>query len=439
MNILRDRDPQVFAAIRSEEERQRDELELIASENYTSAAVMEAVGSVLTNKYAEGLPGKRYYGGCEFVDQVERLAIDRAKHLFGAEYANVQPHSGASANQAVYFAALEIGDKVLAMDLAQGGHLTHGMKLNYSGRWYPTIGYGVDPKTERIDYDHLAVLAREHKPKLILAGASAYPRVIDFDRMAEIAREVGAVFFVDMAHIAGLVAAGYHPSPVPVADFVTTTTHKTLRGPRGGIVLCRKDWAKKLDSAVFPGLQGGPLMHVIAGKAVCLGEALQPSFKEYAGQVIANAKTLAEELTRAGYRLTSGGTDNHLILVDVGARGLTGKVAEAALGRAGITVNKNMIPYDTRKPLDPSGIRMGTPALTTRGMREDAIRQVAAWIVSVLDAPTQIRHTRASASGRDPSARSPRITPSPRKASNRRLEPRNLIEEAWKEGLCICR
>jgi glycine hydroxymethyltransferase len=388
MSTLSDRDPKVFEAIRSEEERQRNELELIASENYTSAAVMEAVGSVLTNKYAEGLPGKRYYGGCEFVDQVERLAIDRAKEIFQADHANVQPHSGASANQAVYYASLEIGDTVLAMDLAQGGHLTHGMKLNFSGRWYPTVGYGLDPKTETIDYDRLAVLARERKPKLILAGASAYPRVIDFARIAEIARGVGAVYFVDMAHIAGLVASGDHPSPVPVADFVSTTTHKTLRGPRGGIVLCKQEWARKLDSAVFPGLQGGPLMHVIAGKAVCFGEVLRPSFKEYAGQIVANAKALADELIRAGFRLISGGTDNHLILVDVGSKGLTGKVAEAALGRAGITVNKNLIPFDTRKPLDPSGIRMGTPALTTRGMREDAIRQVAHWIVAVLNSPS---------------------------------------------------
>jgi glycine hydroxymethyltransferase len=387
MNLLKDSDPEVFDAIRSEEQRQRDELELIASENYTSAAVSEAVGSVLTNKYAEGLPGRRYYGGCEFVDKAERLAIDRAKALFGADHANVQPHSGASANQAVYYACLEHGDPVLAMDLAQGGHLTHGMKLNFSGRWYPTIGYGVDPKTERIDYDKLAALAREHKPKLILGGASAYSRTIDFARMAEVAREVGAVFFADMAHIAGLVAAGLHPSPVPVADFVSTTTHKTLRGPRGGVVLCKAEWARKLDSAVFPGLQGGPLMHVIAGKAVCLGEALQPAFKDYAAQVIANAKALADELTRAGFRLISGGTDNHLILVDVGSKGLSGKVAESALGRAGITVNKNLIPFDPRKPMDPSGIRIGTPALTTRGMREDAIRQVARWIVKVLADP----------------------------------------------------
>lgn len=387
MSILSKSDPQVFEAIRAEEHRQRDELELIASENYTSAAVMEAVGSVLTNKYAEGLPGRRYYGGCEFVDSAEQLAIDRAKQLFGAEHVNVQPHAGACANQAVYYACLEIGDRVLAMDLAQGGHLTHGMKLNFSGRWYPTIGYGVDKKTETIDYDHLATLAREHKPKLILGGASAYPRIIDFDRMAEIAREVGSLLFVDMAHIAGLVAAGLHPSPVPVADFVTTTTHKTLRGPRGGISMCKKEWGKKLDSAVFPGLQGGPLMHVIAGKAVCFGEALQPSFKDYAAQVIANARALCDEMLRAGFRVISGGTDNHLMLVDVGSKGLTGKIAENALNRAGITVNKNLIPFDPRKPLDPSGIRMGTPALTTRGLREDAIRQVGQWIVAVLNAP----------------------------------------------------
>ncbi|MFO0909122.1 MAG: serine hydroxymethyltransferase [Isosphaeraceae bacterium] len=387
MSVLKSSDPELFDAIRSEEIRQRDELELIASENYTSAAVMEAVGSVLTNKYAEGYPGRRYYGGCEFVDLAESLAIDRVKKLFGAEHANVQPHSGASANQAVYYSCLEIGDKVLAMDLAQGGHLTHGMKLNYSGRWYPTIGYGVDQKTEQIDYTNLAALAREHKPKLILAGASAYPRVIDFARMAEIAKEIGAIFFVDMAHIAGLVAAGLHPTPVGLADFVTSTTHKTLRGPRGGIILCRPDWAKKVDSAVFPGLQGGPLMHVIAGKAVCFGEALQPSFKDYGAQIIANAKALADEMTRAGYRLISGGTDNHLILVDVGSRGLPGKKAELALGRAGITVNKNLIPFDPRKPMDPSGIRMGTPALTSRGLGEAAIREVGRWIVQVLNAP----------------------------------------------------
>jgi len=387
MGFLAENDPQVAEAIVAEQHRQRDDLELIASENYTSAAVMEAVGSVLTNKYAEGLPGRRYYGGCEHVDVVERLAIERAKQLFGAEHVNVQPHSGATANQAVYYAALEIGDTVLAMDLAQGGHLTHGMKLNFSGRWYNTIGYGLDPKTERLDYDGIARLAREHKPKLILAGASAYPRVIDFERIAEVAREVGATFFVDMAHIAGLVAGGEHPNPVPVADFVTTTTHKTLRGPRGGIAMCKQTWGKKLDSAVFPGLQGGPLMHVIAGKAVCLGEALRADFKGYAAQVVANSRALAEELTRAGFRLVSGGSDNHLILIDMTSKGLTGKIAEGALGRAGITVNKNLVPFDKRKPMDPSGIRMGTAALTTRGLKEDAIRQVAAWIVAVCAAP----------------------------------------------------
>ncbi len=387
MGILSSGDPEVFKAIESERYRQRDELELIASENYTSRAVMEAFGSVLTNKYAEGLPGRRYYGGCEHVDRAERLAIERAKALFGAEHVNVQPHSGATANQAVYYAALEIGDTVLAMDLAHGGHLTHGMKLNFSGRWYNTIGYGLDPETERIDYDGIARLARAHRPKLVLAGASAYARQIDFARIAEVAREVGAVFFVDMAHIAGLVAGGQHPSPVPVADFVTTTTHKTLRGPRGGIVLCRESWGKKLDSAVFPGLQGGPLMHVIAGKAVCLGEAQRPEFRGYAEQVVANARTMADELMRAGFRLISGGTDNHLVLVDMTSKGLTGKVAEAALGRAGITVNKNLIPFDKRKPMDPSGVRIGTPALTTRGMREEAIKQVVAWIVRVLADP----------------------------------------------------
>jgi glycine hydroxymethyltransferase len=387
MSLLEREDPSVAAAIAAEEDRQRHDLELIASENYTSRAVMEAVGSVLTNKYAEGLPGKRYYGGCEHVDLVERLAIARAKELFGAEHANVQPHSGATANEAVYFAALEIGDTVLAMDLAHGGHLTHGMKLNFSGRYYRIVPYGVDAKTERIDYDRLADLAREHKPKLILAGASAYSRIIDFPRMAEIAREVGATFFVDMAHIAGLVAGGVHPSPVPHADFVSTTTHKTLRGPRGGVVLCREPWAKKLDSAVFPGLQGGPLMHVIAGKAVCLGEALEPAFKTYAEQTVANASTLAETLQSAGFRIVSGGTDNHLFLLDVGSKGLGGKLAESALHQAGITVNKNMIPFDKRKPMDPSGIRLGAPALTTRGMKQAAFQQIGRWIAQALETP----------------------------------------------------
>lgn len=392
LEILRRQDPEVFAAIRAEEHRQRDELELIASENYTSRAIMEAVGSVLTNKYAEGLPGKRYYGGCQHVDTSEQLAIDRAKKLFGAEHANVQPHSGATANQAVYYAALEIGDTVMAMDLAQGGHLTHGMKLNFSGRWYNIVPYGLSRETEQLDYDGLAELARQHKPKMILAGASAYPRTIDFDRFAEIAREVGAMLFVDMAHIAGLVAGGVHPNPVPVSDFVTTTTHKTLRGPRGGIVLCKSEWQKKIDMAVFPGLQGGPLEHVIAGKAVCFGEALRPDFAKYAAQVVANAKALGEELMKAGFRLISGGTDNHLILIDMTSRGLTGKTAEAALGKAGVTVNKNLIPFDQRKPMDPSGIRMGTAALTTRGMDEAAIRQVAGHIVEALKAPDDDAH-----------------------------------------------
>ncbi len=392
LEILRRQDPEVYAAIRAEEHRQRDELELIASENYTSRAIMEAVGSVLTNKYAEGLPGKRYYGGCQHVDSSEQLAIDRAKKLFGSEHANVQPHSGATANQAVYYAALEIGDTVMAMDLAQGGHLTHGMKLNFSGRWYNIVPYGLSRETEQLDYDGLAELARQHKPKMILAGASAYPRKIDFDRFAEIAREVGALLFVDMAHIAGLVAGGVHPNPVPVSDFVTTTTHKTLRGPRGGIVLCKAEWQKKIDMAVFPGLQGGPLEHVIAGKAVCFGEALRPDFAKYAAQVVANAKTLGEELMKAGFRLISGGTDNHLILIDMTSRGLTGKTAEAALGKAGVTVNKNLIPFDQRKPMDPSGIRMGTAALTTRGMDESAIRQVAGYIVEALKAPDDDAH-----------------------------------------------
>ncbi len=392
LETIQKQDPEIYAAIRAEEHRQRDELELIASENYTSKAIMEAVGSVLTNKYAEGLPGKRYYGGCSHVDTSEQLAIDRAKKLFGAEHANVQPHSGATANQAVYYAALEVGDTVLAMDLAQGGHLTHGMKLNFSGRWYNIIPYGLSQSTERLDYDRIAQLAREHKPKMILAGASAYPRIIDFNRFAEIAREVGALLFVDMAHIAGLVAGGVHPNPVAVSDFVTTTTHKTLRGPRGGIVLCKAEWQKKIDMAVFPGLQGGPLEHVIAGKAICFNEALRPDFAKYAAQVVVNAQVLGEELTKAGFRLISGGTDNHLILIDMTSQGLTGKTAEAALGKAGVTVNKNLIPFDQRKPLDPSGIRMGTAALTTRGMDQSAIRQVAGFIIEALKSPTDDAH-----------------------------------------------
>jgi glycine hydroxymethyltransferase len=387
MEILRQQDPAVWEAIEGERRRQQEGLEMIASENYTSPAVLAAQGSVLTNKYAEGYPGRRYYGGCEFVDQVERLAIERAKQLFGAEFANVQPHSGAQANMAVYFACLQPGDTMLAMDLAHGGHLTHGMRLNFSGKLYRVVGYTVHPETERIDFDQVARLAREHRPKLIVTGASAYPRQIDFGRFAEIARQVGALLMVDMAHIAGLVAARLHPDPVPVADFVTSTTHKTLRGPRSGFILGKEEWGQKINQAVFPGIQGGPLMHVIAAKAVAFGEALRPEFRQYARQIILNAQTLAEELLRAGFRLVTGGTDNHLILVDVTPRGLTGKLAEKALERAGITVNKNLIPFDKRPPLDPSGLRIGTPALTTRGMKEAEMRQIARWIDEVLREP----------------------------------------------------
>jgi glycine hydroxymethyltransferase len=386
MDVLQTVDPEIWQAIQHEARRQQDGLEMIASENYTSRAVLEAQGSVLTNKYAEGLPGKRYYGGCEFVDQAERLAIERLLKLFGADRANVQPHSGAQANMAVYFACLEPGDTILAMDLAHGGHLTHGMKLNFSGKLYKIAGYGVRQDNERIDFDQVAKLAREHKPKLVVAGASAYAREIDFARFAQICQDNRALFMVDMAHIAGLVATGLHQSPVPHADFVTTTTHKTLRGPRGGAVLCKQEWIQKINSSVFPGLQGGPLMHVIAAKAVSFHEALQPAFKTYAAQVIANARTLAGELQRLGFRLVSGGTDNHLLLVDVASRGLTGKIAEEALDHAGVTVNKNKIPFDPRPPMDPSGIRIGTPALTTRGMREPEMHTIAGWIGQVLSA-----------------------------------------------------
>ncbi|MCC6420088.1 MAG: serine hydroxymethyltransferase, partial [Gemmataceae bacterium] len=388
-DLLEQADPEVWQAIQNERRRQQDGLEMIASENYASPAVMAAQGSVLTNKYAEGLPGRRYYGGCEYVDVVERLAIDRLLLLFGAQRANVQPHSGAQANMAVYFACLQPGDTILAMDLAHGGHLTHGMHLNFSGKWYRVAGYGVRRDDERIDFDQVAALAREHRPKLVVAGASAYPREIDFARFAEICKEAGALFMVDMAHIAGLVAGGQHGNPVEFADFVTSTTHKTLRGPRGGVVLCRQEWGQKINSAVFPGLQGGPLMHVIAAKAVSFGEALRPEFRAHAAQVVANAKALAHELQRVGFRLVSGGTDNHLLLVDVASRGLTGKVAEEALDRAGITVNKNKIPFDARPPLDPSGIRVGTPALTTRGMREPEMRTIGGWIGEVLTAPQE--------------------------------------------------
>ena len=387
MNILQDEDVDIFNAIKAEERRQAEGLEMIASENYTSAAVQQAVGSVLTNKYAEGYPGRRYYGGCEFVDVVEDLARNRLKQLFGADHVNVQPHSGSQANMAVYIALLQPGDTVLGLDLAHGGHLTHGMDLNISGKLYKFFRYGVTQDTNRIDFDQVAKLAREHKPKLIVAGASAYPREIPHDKFAEIANEVGAKLFVDMAHYAGLVAAGLHHNPVPCADFVTSTTHKTLRGPRGGITMCKAEYAKDIDRTVFPGIQGGPLMHVIAGKAVCFGEALKPEFKQYAKQVIANAKALAETLVAGGLKLASGGTDNHLMLVDVTSVGATGKIAEAALGRAEITVNKNMIPYDQRKPLDPSGVRLGTPALTTRGMGTDEMKKIGGWILSILKAP----------------------------------------------------
>lgn len=384
MSILQNQDPAIWSAIENEAVRQQEGLEMIASENYTSPAVMQAVGSILTNKYAEGYPGRRYYGGCEYVDVVETIAIDRAKELFGAEHANVQPHSGSQANTAVYLSALQPGDVVLGLDLAQGGHLTHGMHLNISGKLYKFFAYGVDPIHHRIDFDQVAKLAREQKPKLIVAGASAYPREIFHDKFAEIAKEVGAKLLVDMAHYAGLVAAGIHNSPVPYADYVTTTTHKTLRGPRAGLILCKNEYAKAINSAVFPGIQGGPLMHVIAGKAVCFGEALQPSFKEYGKNVVANARALAESLLSHGLRLISGGTDNHLVLVDVTSFGIGGKIAEKALDACGITVNMNMIPFDTRKPMDPSGIRIGAPALTTRGMGTDEFRTVAGWIATAL-------------------------------------------------------
>jgi glycine hydroxymethyltransferase len=387
MNLLQQQDPDVYAAIIAEEHRQQDGLEMIASENYTSAAVMQAVGSVLTNKYAEGYPGRRYYGGCEHVDVVETLARDRAKKLFGAQHANVQPHSGSQANQTVYVTVLNPGDTVLGLDLAHGGHLTHGMKLNLSGKLYKFFSYGVTQGTHRIDFDQVNRLAREHKPKLIVAGASAYPREIPHEKFAQIAQDVGAYLMVDMAHYAGLVAAGLHNNPVPVADFVTTTTHKTLRGPRAGLVLCKSEHAPGIDKTVFPGLQGGPLMHVIAGKAVCFGEALLPEFKEYARSIIANAKALAETLIGGGLRLVSGGTDNHLMLVDVTPLAIGGKLATQVLEHCGITVNMNMIPFDTRKPMDPSGIRIGTPALTTRGMRQDEMRQIGRWMLEALKSP----------------------------------------------------
>src|SRR6266542_734792 len=384
---LSETDPEIADAIRNELHRQNSGLELIASENFVSRAVLEAAGSVMTNKYAEGYPGRRYYGGCEFVDVAERAAIARATALFGADHANVQPHSGAQANMAVYLTLLKPGDTVLGMNLAHGGHLTHGHPLNFSGKLYTIVPYGVRKEDERIDYEELERLAHEHKPKMIMVGASAYPRIIDFPRISAVAQAVGAPMVVDMAHIAGLVAGGVHPSPVPHADFVTSTTHKTLRGPRAGLILCREKYAKDLDRALFPGVQGGPLMHVIAGKAVCFKEAMEPSFADYARQIVANAARLASSISSHGFRVVSGGTDNHLMLVDVFSKGLTGKVAEAALGKAGITVNKNAIPFDKNPPMVASGIRIGTPAVTTRGMREPEMDAIAGLISRALASP----------------------------------------------------
>jgi glycine hydroxymethyltransferase len=396
--LLEQTDPEIAALLRSEAQRQTTTLELIPSENLVSEAVLEAMGSVFTNKYAEGYPGKRYYGGCEFTDQVEQLAIDRAKALFGAEHANVQAHSGTQANIAVYMTALQPGDTVLGMNLAHGGHLTHGHPLNFSGRMYKFVAYGVRRDTETIDYDEVQRLALEHKPKMVVVGASAYSRVIDFERLGKIAQSVGALLFVDMAHIAGLVAVGVHPSPVPHADFVSTTTHKTLRGPRGGLVLCREKYAKELDRITFPGTQGGPLVHTIAAKAVCLKEAMEPEFREYQERVVANAKALAAAVSGRGFRIVSGGTDNHLFLVELHTRGITGRDAQDALDRAGITVNKNAIPFDPLPPAKGGGIRVGSPSLTSRGMREPEMNVIGAWVGDVLerlgDAATE-QHVRA--------------------------------------------
>ncbi|RNB82034.1 serine hydroxymethyltransferase [Brevibacillus fluminis] len=385
--FLKEQDPQVMAAMSQELGRQRDKIELIASENFVSRAVMEAMGTVLTNKYAEGYPGRRYYGGCEYVDIVEDIARDRLKEIFGAEHANVQPHSGAQANMGVYFTILQPGDTVLGMNLSHGGHLTHGSPVNFSGSLYNFVEYGVDETNHRIDYDVVRAKALEHKPKLIVAGASAYPREIDFAKFREIADEVGAYFMVDMAHIAGLVAAGLHPNPVPYAHFVTSTTHKTLRGPRGGIILCKEEFAKAIDKSMFPGVQGGPLMHVIAAKAVAFGEALKPEFKDYASRIVKNAKAFAEALTAEGLTLVSGGTDNHLVLVDVRSTGLSGKEAEHLLDEVSITTNKNTIPYDPASPFVTSGVRMGTPAVTSRGFDEEAMKEVAAIIALTLKNP----------------------------------------------------
>ncbi len=388
MSVMQTQDPAVFESIEQERNRQRFGLEMIASENYTSRAVMEACGSVLTNKYAEGYPGRRYYGGCQHVDTTESIAIDRAKELFGSDSVNVQAHSGSQANTAVYLSCLEYGDCVMGLDLAHGGHLTHGMHLNISGILYDFVSYGVDAEMHRIDMDQVAKLAKEHKPKLIVAGASAYPRAMPHDEFAQIAEDVGALLFVDMAHYAGLVAAGVHHNPVACADFVTTTTHKTLRGPRGGMVMCKDEHTKAINRSIFPGLQGGPLMHIIAGKAICFGEALTDEFKEYGQQTVDNAKTLAAALQAGGMKLVSGGTDNHLMLLDVAqSLGMGGKLAEAVLDQCGITVNKNMIPFDERKPNDPSGIRIGTPALTTRKMGTTEMNSIAKWMISGLQAP----------------------------------------------------
>ncbi|NCC68435.1 MAG: serine hydroxymethyltransferase [Clostridia bacterium] len=387
LDNLANSDPAIYAAIREELGRQRNKIELIASENFVTTAVMEAMGTVLTNKYAEGYPGHRYYGGCEYVDKVEVLAIERAKELFGAEHANVQPHSGANANTAVYFAFLKPGDTIMGMNLSHGGHLTHGSPVNISGTYFNIVPYGVDHETETIDYQELERLAEEHKPKIIVGGASAYPRVIDFERMAEIAHKVGAILMIDMAHVAGLVAAGLHPSPVPFADVVTTTTHKTLRGPRGGLILCKEKYAKAIDKAIFPGTQGGPLMHIIAAKAVALHEALQPEFKVYQKNIIDNCQALAEGLLAEGFRLVSNGTDNHLLLVDVRGQGLTGKEAEHLLDEAGLTCNKNTIPFDPASPFVTSGIRLGTAAVTSRGFKTEDLKEVAAIIALVLKNP----------------------------------------------------
>ncbi|HXF15023.1 MAG TPA: serine hydroxymethyltransferase [Terriglobales bacterium] len=393
--LLYEADPEIAAAIDNETRRQHEGLELIASENFVSEAVLEAAGSVFTNKYAEGYPGKRYYGGCEYADVVENLARDRAKQLFGAEHANVQSHSGSSANMEAYSAVLQPGDTILGLNLAHGGHLTHGHHLNFSGKTYKVVPYGVTKDTETIDYDDLEKLAEKERPKLIIGGGSAYPRIIDFARMRQIADKVSALYLVDMAHFAGLVAGGAHPSPVPHAHIVTSTTHKTLRGPRAGMILSRQEFAAAIDKVVFPGMQGGPLMHIIAAKAVCFREALQPSFRDYARQVVANAKVLAETLAGEGFRIISGGTDTHLMLVDVFSKGMLGSEAEKALGEAGITVNKNAIPFDTNPPMKPSGIRIGTPALTTRGMKEREMKQVGKWIAQALNSRSD-----ASALGR---------------------------------------